>query len=141
MTVRAATDSRGDRGSIALEFVFFAGVVFALLGLIVAYGRVGQVNGSLESGTRDAARMATVSRSYDEALAAARRAVADSVTVPGCRDSLQVTVSRPFEPGAAITVSASCQYSLADAGMFFSGVTVHPTSSFTSSMDPNRGIS
>ncbi len=141
--MRAACRRRSeasDQGSIAIEFSFLALVVFALLGLIVAYGRVAEVNGTLDSGTRDAARAATVARSYDQAVSDARRTVREAVPVEACRNSLDITVSHPFTPGAEVTVTATCHYSLADAGMFFAHVTMHPTSRFTSPLDPNRGI-
>lgn len=140
MTVTGRDPRRDDeRGSIALEFVFLAMVVVLLLALIGAYGRVAEVNGTLEAGTRDAARMATTARSYPEAQSLARRAVGDQVTVTACRDSLDVTVSQPFAPGENVRVSATCHYSLSDLGMLF-GFTMTPTSSFSSPLDPNRGL-
>ena len=138
MTRSIATD-RSDRGSIALEFVFLAMVVVLLLALVGAYGRVSEVNGTLEAGTRDAARLATTARSYPEAQTLARRALDQEVTVTACRDSLDVTVSQPFTPGQTIQVTATCSYSLSDVGMMF-GFTMHPTSTFSSPLDPNRGL-
>ena len=128
-----------ERGSIALEFVFLASVVVLLIGLVSAYGRVAQVNGTLDAGTRDAARMATTARSYDQAVTLAQQAVSEEVTVSACHSSLDVTVSKPFEPGRSITVTATCHYSLADIGLMF-GNDMHPKSSFTSPLDPNRGL-
>lgn len=128
-----------DRGSIALEFVFLAMVVVLLIALVAAYGRVSQVNGTLDAGTRDAARMATTARSYDEAVTLARRAVSEEVSLSACHNSLDVEVSQPFTPGRPITVTATCGYSLSDLGLVVSS-RMHPTSTFTSPLDPNRGV-
>jgi Flp pilus assembly protein TadG len=131
----------GDGGTIAIEMTFFIPAILLLFGLIFAYGRVAQVNGTLESGTRDAARSATVARSYDQALDAARRVVAEAVSpTPACLSSLDIQLLGTYEPGEPITVRVTCTYSLSDIGLPGSPGTLSPTTQFTSMLDPNRGI-
>lgn len=133
---------RGERGSLALEFVMIVPAIFLLFGLIFMYGRAAQVNGTLESGTRDAARSATVARSLADAEDAARSAVVTALSAgpASCVATLSVTVSGSFQPGEPITVTSTCHYSIADIGLPGAPGTISPTSTFTSTLDPNRGI-
>ena len=121
---------------------FFIPAILLLFGLIFAYGRVAQVNGTLEAGTRDAARSATAARSQDQAEQAVRRVVAEAVSrTPACQQqSLDVRLLGTYEPGEAITVEASCTYSLSDIGLPGTPGTLSPRTRFTSMLDPNRGI-
>ena len=135
--------SRDERGELAVELAVAAPALLLVLLLVFAYGRAAAVNGTLESGTRDAARSATFSRSYTEAEDRAHDVVAAAVAddVPSrCRDSLEVAVSNTFEPGEPVTVSATCRYDLADLGLPGAPGELTPESSFTSVLDPNRGI-
>jgi len=131
-----------QRGSMAVEMALIVPGLLLIFGLIFAYGRAAGVNGTLESGTRDGARSATMARSYDEARQLAHDAIADAIaTAPqACQDSLQVTVSDNFDPGEAITVTATCTYGLSDIGLPGAPGTIRPTSSFTSMLDPYRGV-
>jgi Flp pilus assembly protein TadG len=132
---------RTERGSLAVEMAMIAPGLLMIFGLIFAYGRAAGVNGTLESGTRDGARSATMARSYDEAVARARQAVADAITgtPQACQNSLDVTVSQNFQPGEAITVTATCTYGLDDLGLPGAPGSIRPESSFTSMLDPYRG--
>jgi hypothetical protein len=130
----------GDEGSLALEFALIAPALFALLALVFAYGRVAQVNGTIEAGTRDAARSASMARSGDEALGAADAAVRDAVGTGTCDRTLDVRLEGGFEPGFPITVVARCTYTLADLGLPGAPGSVDVESRFTSPVDPNRGV-
>ena len=83
-----------------------------------------------------------MARSYDEAVERATQAVADAIggAPAACRDSLHVTVSDNFEAGQPITVTATCTYALSDIGLPGAPGSVHPESSFTSMLDPYRGV-
>lgn len=133
---------RGDTGSLAIELAMLAPALLLIFGLIFAYGRVGQVNGVLESGTRDAARSVTMSRSLGEAQARADLAVAQALGAAptSCRSSVRVTIEGAFQPGSPVTVSARCTYSLADIGLPGAPGSITANSSFTSMLDPYRGI-
>ena len=133
---------RDERGSLAVEMAIIVPSLLLIFGLIFAYGRAASVNGTLESGTRDAARSATIARSYDEAKQRAEAVVREAIrTLPrSCRDSVRVTVSRNFEPGEPITVDAQCSYELSDLGLPGAPGDITAQSSFTSMLDPYRGI-
>jgi TadE-like protein len=135
-------ETRDERGSLAVELAMIAPSLLLLFGLIFAYGRVSQVNGTLESGTRDAARSATVARSLAEAQDRARRVVAEAIeaTPQSCQDSLDVRVLGDFVAGDPITIQARCRYGLSDIGLPGAPGTVSANSSFTSMLDPYRGV-
>jgi Flp pilus assembly protein TadG len=132
---------RDDAGSLALEMAMLAPCILLIFGLIFAYGRVAQVHGVLDAGTRDAARTATRANTYGDARAQARQVVAESITgaPAACQDNLHVTLTHNFEPGQTITVSATCHYGLSDVLPGAPG-SVTATSTFSSMLDPNHGI-
>lgn len=131
----------GERGSLAVEMAFIGPSILLIFALIYAYGRAGGINGTLESGTRDAARMATKARNYDEAKQVALQVAHDAIvdTPQDCQDSLQVEVSDNFVPGETLTVQAQCTYSLSDIGLGVNAP-ITPKSSFSSPLDLYRGV-
>jgi Flp pilus assembly protein TadG len=133
---------RDERGSLAVEMAIIVPSLLLIFGLIYAYGRAAGVNGTLESGTRDAARSATIARSYDEAKQRAETVVREALAdqPQSCRQSVRVTVSPNFAPGEPITVDAECHYNLSDIGLPGAPGQLTATSSFTSMLDPYRGI-
>lgn len=139
------THPRDDRGSLAVELSIIMPLLLLLLALVYAYGRMAQANGTIEAGARDGARAASQARSLDEAKAAAEAAVEDSLG-PGAPctladQTLRVNVrDNRFEPGYPVTIKASCVYPLGDLGLPGVPGTVTLTSSFTSPVDPNRGV-
>jgi Flp pilus assembly protein TadG len=134
--------SRSESGSLAIEMAMVAPGLLLIFGLIFAYGRAGQVNGTLESGTRDAARSVTLARSYDDALDRADAVVRDAIadTPQACQNSLVVEIQGDYEPGEPVTVATHCTYGLSDLGLPGAPGTLNARSSFTSMMDPYRGI-
>lgn len=141
ISLRTSTRPRDDSGSLSVEMAMIAPGLILIFGLIFAYGRVGQVNGTIDSGTRDGARSATSARSYADAQRLARDAVEQAIvqSPQECQDSLRVEVTGTFEPGEAVTVTSRCAYGLSDVLPGVPG-TVHAESSFTSMLDPNRGV-
>jgi len=133
---------RDERGSLAVEFAMIAPMLFLIFALIFAYGRAGAVNGLLEAGTRDAARSVTQARSEQEAEEAAQRALdAALADAPQpCRDSLVIDIQGQFELDSPITVVATCEYTIGDLGLPGAPGTITSESSFTSMMDPYRGL-
>jgi Flp pilus assembly protein TadG len=131
-----------QRGTLAIEMAIIVPSLLLIFALIYAYGRAATVNGALESGTRDAARSATIARSSAEAQDRARTVLTEAVRSlpPSCQSSLRVTVSNGFVPGEPLTVDAQCSYSLSDLGLPGAPGTITPRSSFTSMLDPNRGV-
>ncbi len=132
---------RRDRGAISIELVILFPMVLLVIALVAAYGRLALVNGTFDSGVRDAARAATQARDADSARQAARdtlvRAV-EEASLP-CLDSLEVDPVPVFEPGQPVTITARCSYPLDDLAAGMPGsVTVE--TSFASPLDPNRGV-
>ncbi len=140
MTGREHRSATPDRGSIAVELVFIMPVMLLMLALIYAYGRVAQVNGTLDAGTRDAARAASQARSEVEAQQVAERAVETALGGGPCHDTATVTLSGVFQSGFPITVTSSCTYPLGDLGLLGAPGNVTVSSRFTSPLDPNRGV-
>ena len=134
---------RGDEGSLAVELAVVVPLVLLLLALVHAYGRVAQVNGTLEAGARDGARAASQARSAPDAQDAAERAVRASLG-PGstaCQDSLRVGLrDGVFRAGYPVTVEAACSYPVDDLGLPGLLGSVDVSSTFTSPVDPNRGV-
>jgi Flp pilus assembly protein TadG len=116
--------------------------ILLIFALIFVYGRAAQVNGTLESGTRDAARSVTLARSYDDARDRAYAALLEAMkdAPQSCQDNLHVHVSEPYEAGNPVTVDADCTYDISDLGLPGAPGTLTARSSFTSMLDPYRGI-
>ena len=134
---------RTERGAMSVEYVIIVPMVFLVFSLIYAYGRVAQVGATIDSGTRDAARVATLARTYREASTRAVEVVREAIgsSSKQCLDTLTVDVApRTFQPGDTITVTARCNYPLSDLGLPGApgSLTVH--SQFSSMLDPNRGV-
>jgi hypothetical protein len=103
----------------------------------------------MESGARDAARSATIARSMAEARDRAQRVVGDALAAApaSCRDHPRVKVSGgdpahpdAFVPGGAIRVEVSCTYDVSDLGLPGAPGRLTARSSFTSMLDPYRGV-
>jgi Flp pilus assembly protein TadG len=135
-----------DRGSLSIEYVIITPFVFLVFGLIYAFGRVSAVDGSLDTGTRDAARAASLAADPAQAQDVAERAVRAEIGngTSTCRSTLSVEITpKNFAAGDTITVQASCRYDLSDILYLPSVVapgtiTVH--SQFSAVVDPNRSL-
>lgn len=141
MTRRSRRERFGERGAISIELAMVAPALLLILGLIYAYGRVQNVNGLLDSGTRAGARAATQERSLESARQAARAAVLETVgqQAPAeCTSTLSVEIEQNgYGPGRPVTVVATCQYPLNWALPGAPG-SVDGRSEFTSPLDFNR---
>lgn len=144
MTTRPRRRSPSDdRGAMVVEFVIVIPILFMILALMYAFGEKVQTDGLLDAGTRDAARAATQARTYSDAVAAANSAIDSSVGIGpgGCLSgTLQVSVepdAADFAPGAVVTVRATCEH---DVDLLGATLRLHPSSTFSSALDPNRGI-
>jgi Flp pilus assembly protein TadG len=140
-----------DDGSIAIEYVIAAPILLLVFALIFAFARVGEVDGQLDSATRDAARTVTQLPDLTQAQQVAQRVVADQLGADGeggCSAStvrVDVTATRPDghpddlpAPGDTVTVTASCPYSLADLGLPIPMGDLTAHSQFSSVVDPHR---
>ena len=66
---RGAWWRRGERGSISVELAVLAPGLVLLLLLVAAGARVVEVQGHIDGAARDAARAASIARSYGQAVA------------------------------------------------------------------------
>ena len=133
---------RDESGSLAIEMAMVAPGLLLIFALIFAYGRAAQVNGTLESGTRDAARSVTMARSYDDALERAKAVMLDAMkdAPQSCQNSLKLKIVGDYEPGEPVTVNTDCTYDLSDLGLPGAPGEITAKSSFTSMLDPYRGL-
>ncbi|MPZ61108.1 MAG: hypothetical protein GEU93_07400 [Propionibacteriales bacterium] len=140
--------SRRERGSLALELTIIAPIMLMLFFLFMAFGRFGQVSGLVEQAARDSARTATQARS-EPAMTGAIQSVRDQAAAQlpdSCGDTLEPSVRfegasgvEAFVRGAFITVTYTCTVSYSD--LMLPGLSDHEiTKSFTSRLDPNRGV-
>jgi len=114
---------RGDRGSMAVEFVVAAPALVLLLLLVSAGGQWLNLTGKVGSATRDAVRAASLARTFADAQANAQAAAqADLAGV--CSGGAPSTTVQLFQDGAPVgagnfavaqdvEVTVSCVASLA----------------------------
>jgi Flp pilus assembly protein TadG len=134
---------RDDTGSMAIELVVIAPVLLVLVMLLYLYGRLAQVQGLVEATARDGARAATQSRSNDEAVVRVRDIRDDLVgrAPSSCATNADVTVEPAvFRAGDAVTVVVACTVDLSDLGVPGAPGTIRIRRSFTSMLDPYRGV-
>ena len=118
-TGRAAADD----GNAALELVILAPVLLALLGLVIAAGRMSIAQGSVDAAARDAARQASISLTPAAATAAGQASARAALRQDGldCWPVVLVNVSQfattqPGEP-AVVTATVRCTVSLSDLAL------------------------
>lgn len=136
---------RAQRGSISVELAVLAPGLVLLLLLVAAGARVVEVQGHIDGAARDAARAASIARSYGQAVAAAEQAAqADLGTTSLCAPgTVAVQVAGyPVVPvvttaGAAVTVTVTCQVDMSPfkalgfgAAKGFTGQAVAPLDPF-----------
>lgn len=145
MTVRRRRRDPGtDAGNAALELVILAPVIILLICMVIAAGRVAIAQGSIDAAARDAARQASISRSPDAAIAAAKASATAELAREGLDCTPVVTVdtsqfARPLGQPASVTASVSCTVSLSDLVLPGLPGQVPLHDSFTSPLDPFRG--
>ncbi|HBF84925.1 MAG TPA: hypothetical protein DD420_34855 [Streptomyces sp.] len=136
---------RRDRGSYSVETAVLAPVGISLLLLMLAFGRVTDAEGAVDSAARAAARAASLERDAGSAQSAARAAAERSLQGEGitCRTS-NITVSTggySLDVGVEANVEASvaCTADLSDIGL--PGLPGAKTlrASWTSPLDTYRG--
>lgn len=142
---RFARALRRDQGSYAVETAVLAPAMIALLLLMVAFGRVIDADGAVDSAARAAARAASLERDAGSAQNKAQAAAARSLEGEGitCRTS-SVTVdtagySLDIGVDANVTASIACTADLSDIGL--PGLPGSKTlrASWTSPIDTFRG--
>ncbi|MEU8708619.1 TadE/TadG family type IV pilus assembly protein [Streptomyces sp. NPDC048565] len=142
---RTTKARRRDRGSYSIETAVLAPVGIALLLLMLAFGRVTDAEGAVDSAARAAARAASLERDAGSAQSAARAAAERSLQGEGitCRAS-NVTIdtagySLDIGVEANVQASIACTADLSDIGL--PGLPGAKTlrASWTSPLDTYRG--
>jgi Flp pilus assembly protein TadG len=109
-----------DRGSASLELAILAPAVLALLGLVIAAGRIEVAGGAVEQAAAAAARDASLARTAPAARVAATQSAHDSLRSQGITcgvlDVVVDTAGFAVAPGSAalVKVSVACSVSLSD---------------------------
>ena len=133
---------RGECGSLSIEYVILVPVVFLVFALIYVFARMSEVSGVLDAGTRDAARVASLAANAQQAHDLAVRTIRDELNGRSatCDRTLRVDPITGFGPGRTITVRATCEYPIADAGVPGAPGTLTVHSQFSAMIDPNRSL-
>ena len=117
MTRRPASERLcRDGGSITVELVLLAPLLFAFFCFVIGLGRLDEAHGQLVGAARDAARAASDTRSPADAIAAATSTAQADLTGAGltCRHADVHVDTAGFTPGGIVTVTVSCTADLAD---------------------------
>lgn len=137
-----AEPCRSDDGSITVEMVLLAPLVFAFFCFVIGVGRLDEAHGQVVGAARDAARAASNARTATEAVAAANSAAHADLASTGltCRQVNVHVATDQFTPGGLVQVTVSCTTDLADVTV--SGLPGAKTlsASATAPLDTFRGV-
>ncbi|MFJ2774886.1 TadE family protein [Streptomyces sp. NPDC087300] len=134
----------GDRGSYALETAVLAPVLIAILGLMIAFGRVTDAEGAVDSAAHAAARAASLERDAGSAQSQARAAADRSLNGEGvtCTTSDVAIDASGYASGvgeiATVTATISCTARLDDIALPGLPGAKTITSTWTSPIDTYR---
>jgi Flp pilus assembly protein TadG len=134
----------GDDGNAALELVILAPVLLALLGLVIAAGRLSIAQSSVDAAARDAARQASISLTPGAAQMAGQASALAALRQDGldCKPVVLINVSEftTTEPGepAAVTASVRCTVSLSNLALPGLPGSMALQADFTSPLDVYR---
>ncbi|MFI0596667.1 TadE/TadG family type IV pilus assembly protein [Streptomyces griseus] len=138
---------QGDRGSYAVETAILAPVMISLLLLMVAFGRVTEADGAVDSAARAAARAASLERDAGSAQNAARAAAERSLLGEGITctvSSIEIDTggfSLDLGVDAVVTARVACTANLSDIGLPGLPGAKTLTASWSSPIDTYRGRS
>ena len=132
---------RCERGSISVELVVLAPALALLLLLIAAGARVVEVQGHIDGAARDAARAASVARSYTQAVQAAQQAaLADLGPTSLCAPrtvAIGVAGYRAVPlTGGAVTVTVTCAVNMSPFTALGFGLSKRFTGQAMAPLDP-----
>jgi Flp pilus assembly protein TadG len=107
-----------------LEFVLLVPVMLLMVFVVVGLGRLGMARQDIDAAARDAARAGSITRSPDDAQAAATAAAHDALAAHDITCSaMSVAVdTSEFRPGGRVRVDLSCAVAMADlTGLWMPG--------------------
>lgn len=136
-----------DRGSYAVETAVLLAVVFAVIGLGIAFGRISIADGTVDTAARAGARAASLDRDPGAAQSDADTAARASLEQAGTScTNVQVAVDTagfaiPVGQPASVTVTVTCTAQLSDIGVPGLPGSKRISSHFTSTLDMYRARS
>ena len=110
------TTWRSERGSVSVEVAVIAPAFIFLMLLVVFAGKVSEADGNVERAAAEGARAASLRQAPGTAVDDAQSAVEANLAnagVPCTNLTINVDTSN-FEPGGTVTVTVTCQASMAD---------------------------
>ncbi|MFB7356123.1 TadE/TadG family type IV pilus assembly protein [Streptomyces gardneri] len=134
-----------DRGSYSLETAILTPVMIGLLLLMIAFGRVTDADGAVDSAARAAARAASLERDPATAQNQAQTAATQSLSGEGITcHAATVTVDTSgytldIGTDATVTATVHCTANLSDIGLPGLPGATTLTASWTSPLDTHRG--
>ncbi|MFI7638587.1 TadE/TadG family type IV pilus assembly protein [Nonomuraea sp. NPDC049400] len=108
--------SGGERGSMAVETVMLAPVFLLFLMFLAGAGVLVETQGRVNGAARDAARAASVQRSFGDAEAAAE-AIAESALTGPCGSPSVSLDGSTWEQGGQVQAEVSCELDLGFLGV------------------------
>lgn len=133
---------RTERGTMALEMAILAPILLLMFMFLMAAGRYFQTSSLLENAAREGARAATQSRSASDAQARVDKAVRryGDQAVESCKSTADGSIDGKFEAGQTLTVEVTCTIDYQDLGLLGIGGDTTISRSFSSAIDPYRGV-
>ncbi|MFF0629930.1 TadE/TadG family type IV pilus assembly protein [Streptomyces sp. NPDC004296] len=135
---------RADRGSYSVEVAILAPVLIALLGLMIAFGRITDAKGAVDTAARAAARAASLERDAATAQTKAQSAAAaalagEGVTCHATNVSVDTSgYATDVGTDANVTATIDCTAPLSDIGLPGLPGSKTLSSSWTSPIDTYR---
>lgn len=126
--------ARDEQGSMAVEIVVLAPVLFMFAMLVVAGGRYVGVEGDIEAAARDAARAASLETDEGAARSAASAVVRQSLEDMTC----PIDVDADWRPDGTVTVTLHCKVPYDGLGLIGLPGSVDIDASSTVRLDPYR---
>lgn len=132
---------RNEFGSLTVELVLIAPVVFVMALTVIVFGRISETRQEVVEASRAAAEAAAV----EPTAASAQSGAADTAVIgfSGSRTCVHAAVSTDvghFYPGGYVSVTVTCQVSLSDVGVPGMPGTTTIRSSSIAPIDPYRSI-
>lgn len=106
----------GQRGSMAIEIVLLTPVLLAFSMLIVAGGRLVARQGDVDSAARDAARAASIERTFESAATVAQTVAAASLPAGAACEPAAVDPNN-WGQGGSVGVTIVCRVSYSGLGL------------------------
>ncbi|MFI1154756.1 TadE/TadG family type IV pilus assembly protein [Streptomyces sp. NPDC020817] len=134
----------GDRGSETIAAAIVTPLLLILLCLAIAGGRIVMAGSKVDAAAEDAARAASISRTYSSAQAEAAAAAARSLDDQGIQCASATTnvdasgLAVPVGQVGTVTVTISCTVSMSDLLLPGAPGSKTMTSRFTSVVDAYR---